>query len=101
MSVERFVSPRIRPTGPLHVVAWAMLAIAALTTPATVSAQSYPTKAVKLVVPFPPGGPLDISGRLIAQKLTEIWGQPVVVENKPGAGGYVERRDRQVESPRD
>ena len=44
---------------------------------------------MKLVVPFPPGGSLDAVGRLIAQKLTEAWGQAVVVENKPGAGGNI------------
>jgi tripartite-type tricarboxylate transporter receptor subunit TctC len=53
------------------------------------SAQAYPTKSVRLIVPFPPGGSLDFAGRLIAQKLTEAWGHPVVVENKPGAGGNI------------
>ena len=53
------------------------------------SAQSFPSRPAKLVVPFPPGGPLDTTGRAIAQKLTEAWGQSVVVENKPGAGGNI------------
>ena len=52
-------------------------------------ADAFPSHTVKLVVPFPPGGSLDIVGREIAQKLTEAWGQSVVVENKPGAGGNI------------
>jgi tripartite-type tricarboxylate transporter receptor subunit TctC len=63
------------------------LAAAAMSLPA--GAQTYPTRPVKLVVPFPPGGSLDITGRLIAQRLSEMWGQAVVVENKPGAGGNI------------
>jgi tripartite-type tricarboxylate transporter receptor subunit TctC len=50
-------------------------------------AQSYPVKPIRLVVPFTPGGSSDILGRAIGQKLTEAWGQPVVIDNVPGAGG--------------
>src|SRR6266850_766893 len=52
---------------------------------ASAAAQDFPSKPVKLVVPFPPGGPLDISGRMIGKELQDRWGHPVVVENKPGS----------------
>jgi tripartite-type tricarboxylate transporter receptor subunit TctC len=71
------------------IVACGLAAIACLAAPPPAGAQSFPSHPVKLVVPFPPGGSLDFAGRLIAQRLSEMWGQPVVVENKPGAGGNI------------
>ena len=78
----------------------ASVAVAPLAAPSPAFAQSFPSKPVKLVVPFPPGGSLDNVGRLLAQKLSEAWGQQVVVENKPGAGGNV-GADAVAKSPAD
>lgn len=55
----------------------------------TAHAQAWPQKSVRFIVPFPPGGATDISARMLGQKLTEIWGQTVVIENRGGAGGGV------------
>ena len=52
-------------------------------------AQAYPAKPIRMILPFPPGGPTDITGRIIAQQLSEQLGQPVVPENRPGAAGNV------------
>lgn len=52
-------------------------------------AADYPIRAIKMVVPFAPGGGTDVLGRIIAQRLSERWGQPVVVENQPGASGGI------------
>ena len=65
-------------------------AIAALLSIATnVGAQSYPTKPIRFIVPFPPGGTSDVVARLVAQKLTEVLGRQVVVENRGGASGTI------------
>ena len=65
------------------------LAVLLLCFAATAQAQSWPAKPVRLVVAYPPGGGIDVMARQIAEKLTAAWGQPVVVENRPGANTIV------------
>ena len=62
-----------------------LFAFLALVFPAAVPAQDWPSKPVRIVVAYPPGGGIDVLARQLAEKLTRTWGQPVVVENKPGA----------------
>ena len=54
---------------------------------ATAAAQGYPEKPVTMIAPFPAGGSVDLVARAVAQQMSEIWNQPVVVANRPGAGG--------------
>ena len=65
----------------------ATAALLACLTLAQAHAQDYPSKAVRIIVPFAAGGPSDILARVLAQKLTARWNQPVIVDNRPGAGG--------------
>jgi tripartite-type tricarboxylate transporter receptor subunit TctC len=57
--------------------------------PAVATAQAFPAKTVRMVNPFPPGGPLDLIGRTLSERLSSSLGQPVIVENKPGAAGSI------------
>ena len=81
-----------------------LLALLAAALPLSVAAQSttspYPNKLIRMVVPFTPGGSTDILGRTIGQQLTQAWGQPVVVDNVPGAGGSI-GADKVAKAPAD
>jgi tripartite-type tricarboxylate transporter receptor subunit TctC len=77
-----------------------LLGAAALWAAQAVQAQNYPSKPIRLVVPFTPGGSSDILARAIGQKLSDAWGQPVVIDNVPGAGGSL-GADRVAKAPAD
>lgn len=64
-------------------------ALAAAAWIGSAEANGYPSKPVRMVVPFPAGGSTDITARMLAERLREMWGQPVIVENKPGATGMI------------
>ena len=70
-------------------IALGAAAIAAPTFVRAASAQVYPSRFVRLIVPFPPGGAVDAAARIIANRLSEMWGQQMVIENKGGAGGNI------------
>ncbi|HTO50718.1 MAG TPA: tripartite tricarboxylate transporter substrate binding protein [Burkholderiales bacterium] len=67
----------------------AMLAIVAVVCTGGAVAQSYPSKPPRLIVTYPPGGSSDLMGRVLGQKLSELWGQQVIIESKPGAAGSI------------
>ena len=73
----------------LLLVAAAVSAMGPACAQAPAAAQTYPSKPVRLITTYPPGGASDIMSRIIAQKLNELWGQPVIVENKSGANGSI------------
>jgi tripartite-type tricarboxylate transporter receptor subunit TctC len=79
---------------------WFVLALALLFSPAPALAQSYPAKPIKIVVPFPAGGIADLYARLIGARLTDTWGQPILIENRTGAGGNI-GADAVAKSPPD
>jgi len=77
-------------TSALTLRAWSLSAAVCLGLPAAPAlAQQYPAKPVRMVVPFPAGGPADLVARLLGAKLGDTWGQPLIIENRGGAGGNV------------
>jgi len=74
------------------MLAVAVAGVAIVASQAAVAKEAYPGKAITMVIPFPPGGPTDVTGRVLAQHLSEKVGQAVVVDNRPGASGNIAAR---------
>jgi tripartite-type tricarboxylate transporter receptor subunit TctC len=74
---------------PMHLVLATAATLIGTCALAQDAARNYPERPIRVIVTFTPGGPTDIVARSVAQKLSEAWGQPVVVDNRPGAGGNI------------
>ena len=72
-----------------NIAGMALVAIASLAPAAFAADANYPNKSIRIIVPFPPGGIADVMSRVFGQKFTDVWNQPVVVENRTGAGGNI------------
>ncbi|MDM0066898.1 tripartite tricarboxylate transporter substrate binding protein [Variovorax sp. J31P207] len=95
-------TPRLlrRPAQRTVLLLATMLALAGLSTSIQAqSSSSYPAKPVRLIIPFPPGGPADVLGRAIAQRLSQKWAQPVVVDNKGGANTLIAAQEAARAAP--
>jgi tripartite-type tricarboxylate transporter receptor subunit TctC len=80
----------MRPVKPILLsLATALVAALTFAAPSQAQSQAWPTRTVKFIVPFGPGAGADIGGRLFAERLSKIWGQPVVIENRPGGDSIV------------
>src|SRR5690606_11540996 len=72
-----------------HLIKTVLCAVAACGAATPAMADTYPSKSVRMIIPFPPGGTLDVVGRMLAQQLGEQMGQSFVVENRPGGNGTI------------
>jgi tripartite-type tricarboxylate transporter receptor subunit TctC len=81
--------PAEEPVKPKNLLPVIGIAAAAYLGLSGVHAQAFPDRPVRAIIPFPPGGSIDTLGRIIAQKLSDAWGQTVFIENRPGAGGNI------------
>src|SRR5262249_45673070 len=88
-SLPRLSTPTLRERGLLTLTAIAVAACAIFGHAAGAIAESYPERPVRMIIAFPAGGTIDTLGRILAQKLSEAWGQNVVIENRAGAGGNI------------
>ena len=82
-------TPSLRSRARRTLLALAMPLLALPLVPGSAIAQSYPTKPITIIVPFPPGGPTDVATRIIGQKMEEGLKQPVVIDNRAGASGTI------------
>jgi tripartite-type tricarboxylate transporter receptor subunit TctC len=82
------------------VITIATMALAGLAAAPTIAKADYPDRPIRIIVPYTPGGTVDLLARMIGPKLTEAWGQPVVIDNRPGAGGNI-GADAAAKSPPD
>ena len=85
ISIRGVLSMKIMLGKLFFAVLWALTSVV----PQSLSAQSYPSKPIRLIVPFSAGGPTDVVARLVGQNLSAVLGESVVVENKPGASGFI------------
>lgn len=81
--------PHIRKTGRARRICWACWAAAALVSGVGAHAQDYPARPIRVIVPFSPGGSTDFSARILQPGLADALGQPIVIDNRPGAGGNI------------
>ena len=88
-ALKNFPCATALPTRLAAVFGGALLALSSLAAPAAAAAQNYPNKPIHIVVPYPPGGAADTTARLVGKGLSTELGQPVIVENRAGAGGVI------------